>query len=126
MSNINDPLKEKIYKHISTINSPITTSEVACAMGITNQKASAFLKQLCFEERIIWKPYHSQRRYGLKETFAKHTSNSVCNENNNKIDIEIIVENENNTVEFEFNTTKESYKDKFLSLLYNIIYDYFY
>lgn len=126
MNYTNDSLKEKIYEHISTINSPITASEVAYAIGTTTCKASALLKQLCFEEKIIWKPYHSQKRYGLRETFTKHTFNNIYNVNNNKIDIEIIVENENNTVEFEFNTIKESYKDKFLSLLYNIIYDYFY
>lgn len=124
----NDSLKREVYNHISMMNSPITVSEVAYAMGTTTQKASALLTQLCAEGAISWIPYHSKKGYGLSETLtkAKNTHNVVCNGNNNKINIEVVVENEDNVVEFEFKHIKESHKDKFLSLLYNIVYDYFY
>lgn len=115
MTETNIELKERIYQHISSLHSPITALEVTCAMDISTQKASVLLTQLCFEERISWIPYHTKKGYGLKETLekTKNTHNVVCSGNNNKINIEVIVKNEDNVIEFEFKNTKESYKDKF-------------
>ena len=118
-------IKEGILNHLSYQNAPISASAVACAMNISTQRAVALLHQLCYEKRIEYVVRHSQKEYILK---GKNLNNIYCHlstyNKNNSINIEITVENENDTV--EFTVEKESYKNKFLSLLYNIIYDYFY
>lgn len=118
-------IKEGILNHLSYQNAPISASAVACAMNISTQKAVALLHQLCFEKRIKYIVRHSRKEYILKEKSFNNVYWPLSTYNkNNSINIEITVENENNTV--EFTVEKESYKNKFLSLLYNIIYDYFY
>lgn len=115
-------LKTEVYNHVAQQSTPITASEVALAVGISTQKASALLNSLCYDGLIKWEPYHTKKGYGTKDIFPYHDVNVVGD--NNTINIEVTVENNDNTV--DFTVEKESYKNKFLSLLYDIIYDYFY
>ncbi len=115
-------LKEEVYNHVAQQSTPITASEVALAVGISTQKASALLNSLCYEGLIKWEPYRTTKGYGTEDIFPYHNVKIVGD--NNTINIEVTTKNNDNTV--EFTVEKESYKNKFLSLLYNIIYDYFY
>lgn len=124
---IENSLKEGIYNHVSMMRYPITASQVACAMGISHQKAKVLLEQLWHEGRITWTPYHTRKGYGMKKTIENY--NNHCKKSSkspryeNEINIEIIVEKRENIV--EFTVEKESCKNKFASLIYNIIYAYF-
>lgn len=120
-------LERDIYFYLNAHKNPILASEVARAMNITTQKACVLLKRLAHEGVIREFPYNSKKWYGTDEAILNFSCNLFSNNyTNNSIKVETIVENEDDVVEFEFKNTKESYKDKFLSLLYNIIYDYFY
>ena len=123
MEEMNTILKEAIYNHVSKQNRPITTSEVACAMHITTQKASALLNSLCYNDRIKWVPYHGKKGYGLEEVVTKRTYDYVCNNSNTsiKIDWEVVT---NSDIEFKTNKSIES-KKKISELFYKILFDYF-
>ena len=123
METTNDILKEAIYKHISYQHEPITTSEVACAMGITSQKASALLQMLCYEKRIKWRPYHGQKGYGIDKTIFKKVCNCEFNNINTSIAVDWEVMNES-IVEFEIEKPI-SYKEKIIKIIYEILLDYF-
>ena len=43
---------EKIYEALKEINRPATATEVADKVGVSNQKASAYLKKLVEAERV--------------------------------------------------------------------------
>lgn len=122
--NINDELKRDIYFYLYTYKNPMLASDVARDLDMTTQKACALLKQLVHEGAIKEISYNSKKWYGIDKAFDCNLF--FDNHKDNSINIETIIESENNTIEFEFKNTKESYKDKFLSLLYNIVYDYFY
>lgn len=120
-------LERDIYFYLNAHKNPILASDVACAMGITTQKACALLKRLTREGVIKEVSYNSKKWYGTDEAVLNFGCSLFSNNHkDNSINIETIVENEDDVIEFEFENTKESYKDKFLSLLYNIVYDYFY
>jgi len=124
---INDELERQIYFYVDAHKNPILASDVAREMYITTQKATVLLKRLVREGVIREIPYDSKKWYGTDEAILNFGCGLFSdNHKDNLINVETIVENENNVIEFEFKNTKESYKDKFLSLLYNIIYDYFY
>ena len=44
---------EKIYEALKEINRPATATEVADKIGVSNQKASAYLKKLVEAERVV-------------------------------------------------------------------------
>lgn len=44
---------EKIYEALKEINHPATATEVADKIGVSNQKASAYLKKLVEAERVV-------------------------------------------------------------------------
>ena len=117
-------LERDIYFYLDAHKSPILASDVARAMDITTQKACVLLKRLTREGVIKEVSYNSKKWYGTDEAFDYNLFSD--NHKDNSINVETIVENEDNIIEFEFNNIKESYKDKFLSLLYDIVYDYFY
>ena len=120
-------LEKDIYFYLEAHKNPVLASDVANAMGISTQKACALLKRLTCEGVIREIPYNSRKWYGTDEAVLNFGCSLFSNNHkDNSINVETIVENEDDVVEFEFKNTKESYKDKFLSLLYNIIYDYFY
>lgn len=123
MEEMNTILKEAIYNHVSKQNRPITASEVACAMHITTQKASALLNSLCYSNRIKWVPYHSKKGYGLEEVVTKRTYDYVYNNSNTsiKIDWEVVT---NSDVEFETEKITD-YKNKIFKLIYEKLLDYF-
>jgi len=124
---INDELERQIYFYVDAHKHPILASDVAREMYITTQKATVLLKRLVREGVIKEVPYDSKKWYGTDEAMLNFGCSLFSdNYKDNSINVETIVENEDNVVEFEFKNTKESYKDKFLSLLYNIVYDYFY
>jgi len=124
---INDLLEANIYFYLDARKKPILASEVARDMNITTQKACVLLKRLVREGVIREIPYNSKKWYGTDEAVLNFGCDLISdNHKDNSIKVETIVENENDVVEFEFKNTKESHKDKFLSLLYNIVYDYFY
>lgn len=123
MEEMNTILKEAIYNHVSEQHRPITASEVACAMHITTQKASALLNSLCYSNRIKWVPYHSKKGYGLEEVVTKRTYDYVCNNSNSliKTDWEVITDSD-----IEFKTEKiTGYKNKIFKLIYEKLLDYF-
>ncbi len=123
MEATNNILKEAIYNHISTQREPITASEVACAMHVTTQKASALLSTLCYENRIKWVPYHGRKGYGVEETIIKSAYNYVSNNIDTSITIDWEVMNEST---IEFKTEKPiSYKEKIFKTIYEILLDYF-
>ena len=124
---INDELERQIYFYVDAHKNPILASDVAREMYITTQKATVLLKRLVREGVIRELSYDSKKWYGTDEAMLNFGCSLFSdNHKDNSINVETIVENEDNVIEFEFNNTKESYKDKFLSLLYNIVYDYFY
>ena len=127
---INDELERQIYFYVEAHKNPILASDVAREMYITTQKASVLLKRLVREGMIRETSYNYKKLYGTDEAMlnfgCSFFSDNSDSYKDNPIKVETIVENEDNVVEFEFKNTKESYKDKFLSLLYNIVYDYFY
>lgn len=123
MEATNDILKEAIYNHILQQREPITASEVACAMHITTQKASALLSALYYENRITWIPYRGRKGYGIDKVVIKKTYDCVSNDTDTsiKIDWEIIT---NSDIEFETEKTI-NYKNKIFKLIYKILLDYF-
>ena len=123
MEEINIILKEAIYNHVSEQHRPITASEVACAMHITTQKASALLNSLCYGDRIKWVPYHGKKGYGLEEVVTKKTYDYVCNNSNSSIktDWEVVT---NSDIEFKIEKITD-YKNKIFKLIYEILLDYF-
>ena len=123
MEETNAILKEAIYNHVSEQHRPITTSEVACAMHITTQKASALLNSLCYNDRIKWVPYHGKKGYGLEEVVTKRTYDYVFNNSNISIktDWEVVT---NSDVEFETDKSID-YKNKIFKFIYEKLLDYF-
>ena len=123
METTNTILKEAIYNHVSEQRTPITASEVACAMCINTQKASALLHTLCYENRIKWAPYRGQKGYGIDKVIIKNAYNYGFNSTDTSITVDWEVINES-TIEFE--TEKPiSYKEKIFKTIYEILLDYF-
>lgn len=118
-------LERDIYWYLVARKKLMLASDIAYDIDITTQKASVVLKKLVRNGVIKEIPYNCKKWYGTDEASLNFGCSLFYDYKNNPIKVETIVENEEDIIEFEFNT-KESYKDKFLSLLYNIIYDYFY
>ena len=119
-------LERDIYWYLVARKQLMLASDIAYDIDITTQKACVVLKKLVREGVIKEVPYNSKKWYGTDEAGLNFGYSLFYDYKNNPIEVETIVENEEDIIEFEFNNTKESYKDKFLSLLYNIVYDYFY
>ena len=119
-------LERDIYWYLVARKKLMLASDIAYDNDITTQKASVVLKKLVREGVIKEVPYNCKKWYGTDEAGLNFGCSLFYDYKNNPIKVETIVENEDNVVEFEFKNSKESYKDKFLSLLYNIVYDYFY
>lgn len=119
-------LERDIYWYLVARKKLMLASDIAYDNDTTTQKASVVLKKLVRNGVIKEIPYNSKKWYGTDEAGLNFGCSLFYDYKNNPIKVETIVENEDNVVEFEFKNSKESYKDKFLSLLYNIVYDYFY
>lgn len=120
----NYKLKEEIYHHILNQRFPITTSEVANAMNISSQKASALLTSLCAEQRIKWEPYHGTKGYGIHSICDNYVTKHVTKHSNTsiKIDWEVVTDSD---VEFETDKSTD-FKKKISELFYEILLDYFF
>lgn len=127
MNNAFNELERDIHFYLESHKKPMLVSEIASAMDISTRKTCVLLRRLVYEGVIREFPYNSKKWYGTDESILNFSCNLFSNNyTDNSINVETIVENEGDVIEFEFKNAKESYKDKFLSLLYNIVYDYFY